>query len=186
MLPLLFGLSCGTTAAGLHGELEGSLPAAPVPGPGLVEALQVEMTWLKKTLQRENSELRLENKEIKKELAEIKNNSGQDLVIQETLNMINSMNATMHEMDARLSLAGERTAVCGYNQNLFISNTSRLNFDRVYEEVDSTGGHLDAATGKFTAGRSGIYYISVETAINLDDGEWVFGDLKTTSGMVQS
>ena len=109
-----------------------------------------------------------------------------DVLLLQAFSMINNINATMHEMDARLSLAGERTAVCGYNQNLFISNTSRLNFDRVYEEVDSTGGHLDAATGKFTAGRSGIYYISVETAINLDDGEWVFGDLKTTSGMVQS
>ena len=216
MLPLLFGLSCGTAA--LHVELDG----APEPVADLVHALQVEITLMATTLQKENSELRSENQEIKNELSEIKNkislleqgqllnaievrsseddiqqnkidiidlriNDGQqEVVIRETLNMIDNMNTTIDELEDRLALAEERTAVCGYIQNLDISSTSRLNFDRVYDEVDSTaaGGHLDAATGKFTAGRAGIYYISVETAIFLDDGEWVFGDLKTTSGML--
>ena len=222
MLPLLFGLSRGNAPVPVAGLVAGSLSAASVPVADLVQALQVEMTSMKKTLQRENSELRLENEEIRKELSDMKNrishleqgqlanarevrsceddiqrnkidiidlginNDQQEVGIQETLTMISTINATVHELDDRLSLAEQRTAVCGFTQNFVISNVSRLNFDRVYYEVDSptAGGHLDAATGKFTAGRAGIYYISVETAIFLDDGEWVFGDLKTSSGMV--
>ena len=73
MLPFLFGLSRGNAPVPVAGLVEGSLSAASVPVADLVQALQVEMTSMKKTLQRENSELRLENEEIRKELSDMKN-----------------------------------------------------------------------------------------------------------------
>ena len=49
-------------------------------------------------------------------------------------------------------------------------------------EVDSTGEGSLAYNGFFSAGVAGIYFVSLETTVGLDDNEDLFGELVTSSG----
>lgn len=109
-----------------------------------------------------------------------------DVLLLQAFSMINNINATMHgemdNIDQRLTMVEERTAVCGYLESTFFSHSTTLNFDRIYDEVDSTGEGSLAYNGYFSAGVAGIYFVTLETTVGLDDGEDLFGELVTSSG----
>ena len=94
---------------------------------------------------------------------------------------IKTIKSEIEVIDGRLSKSVERTAVCGYLASKGFTSSTILNYDRVYDEVDSTGGSLNL-NGYFTAGIEGIYYVTLETLVDIDDGEYLHGVLETSSG----
>jgi len=83
-------------------------------------------------------------------------------------------------LDGRLSLAEKRTAVCGYQERLSFTSYATLTFERVYDEVHS-GGVLEES-GYFTAQITGVYFVTLKTSVELDDGETLNGYLTLSSG----
>merc|ERR1740128_823747 len=84
------------------------------------------------------------------------------------------------ELDGRLSLAEMRTAVCGYRYSVSFSSSATLTFQRVYDEVNS-GGVLEES-GYFTATIEGVYLVTLNAKVELDNNEDLFGFLKLSSG----
>merc|ERR1719239_944931 len=95
---------------------------------------------------------------------------------------VNTITADIAAMDGRLSKAEVRSAICGNKKKLEFSSSTTLTFDRVYDEVDSsTGGELQT-DGYFTAGVAGIYFIKLETSVQLDQYEELHVYLVLSSG----
>merc|ERR1719341_2864099 len=95
---------------------------------------------------------------------------------------VNTITADIAAMDGRLSKAEVRSAICGNKKKLEFSSSTTLTFDRVYDEVDSsTGGELQT-DGYFTAGVAGIYFITLETSVQLDQYEELHVYLVLSSG----
>jgi len=95
---------------------------------------------------------------------------------------VNTITADITVMDGRLSKAEKREAACGYKGYLKFSDPTTLTFDRVYDEVDFSSGGVMQTNGVFTAGVAGIYFITLETTVGLDNGEILHGDLMLSSG----
>merc|ERR1719341_2242182 len=95
---------------------------------------------------------------------------------------VNAITADIAAIDGRLSKAEVRSAICGNKKKLEFSSSTTLTFDRVYDEVDSsTGGELQT-DGYFTAGVAGIYFITLETSVQLDQYEELHVYLVLSSG----
>merc|ERR1719239_1774999 len=82
---------------------------------------------------------------------------------------VNTITADIAAMDGRLSKAEKRESACGYKEEMTFSGSTTLTFDRVYDEVDSSSGGELQTDGSFKAGAAGIYFITLETTVNLND-----------------
>jgi len=91
-----------------------------------------------------------------------------------------AIEASVTTIDERLSKAEERTALCGYQVSMSFSASTTLDFERVYNEVDSTNGTL-GVDGIFKAGIAGIYFVTLEATVGLEDSH-LYGYLDTSSG----
>jgi len=95
---------------------------------------------------------------------------------------VNTITADIAAMDGRLSKAEKRESACGYKEEMTFSGSTTLTFDRVYDEVDSSSGGELQTDGSFKAGAAGIYFITLETTVNLNDGEYLRGYLRLSTG----
>jgi len=95
---------------------------------------------------------------------------------------IGEITADIGEIDERLSKAEMREATCGYQLQFGFSSPGTLTFDRVYDEVDSSSGGELQTNGFFTAGITGIYFITLETTASLDKDHLLYVVLELSSG----
>jgi len=99
---------------------------------------------------------------------------------EDLLKKIEDIQKEVDSIDGRLNKTEKRTAVCGFRDELTFSKETTLTFERVYDEVNS-GGVLEDS-GYFTAQITGVYLVTLETAVRLHNGEYLFGYLKLSSG----
>merc|ERR1719341_2901116 len=96
---------------------------------------------------------------------------------------VGKIKTEVNSIDERLNKKEMRKAVCGYKNSLDFKSDTTLTFDRVYDEVDSSSGEGTLEkNGYFKAGVTGIYFITLETSVGLNEGEWLHGYLKLSSG----
>jgi len=89
----------------------------------------------------------------------------------------------INSFDGRLRKTEKRDAVCGYKSQVDgISSATTLIFDRVYDEVDSSSGGKLETNGNYTAGVEGVYYVTLELGVSINDGESLRAELKLSSG----
>merc|ERR1719341_1279360 len=106
------------------------------------------------------------------DIIDLRINDVQDMQIGQMLNQINIINTTLNgeivklderlekqltNVEERLTNVEARQAVCGYSGLTYfeVANPTGLQFDRVYDEVDSSSGGELNAYGEFTAGVAG-------------------------------
>jgi len=94
---------------------------------------------------------------------------------------ISKINTEVDSIDGRLIKTEKQYAVCGYKSDVKFSTATILTFDKIYEEVDSSGGKLEE-NGTFKAGVAGTYFVTIESGVALHDKEKLRGHLKLSSG----
>merc|ERR1711872_480712 len=80
------------------------------------------------------------------------------------------------------------TAICGYQERVLWPHGSEglMDYDRIYEEVNDGGSEFDKKTGRFTAGQSGVYLVSVSANSGFTNNDaYLTMFLRTSSGKYQ-
>jgi len=82
------------------------------------------------------------------------------------------------------------SALCAYQYNVGGGNNGLSGnivvYERYYLETNGANSSLDKSTGKFTAGKSGVYQISVSAELGATNGDEYFHvHLRTSSGRYQ-
>lgn len=85
------------------------------------------------------------------------------------------------QLDAFKGKTDSKSAICGYRQRIDGRGNNRIIFDTVHVEANDIGCHLDANTGVYTAGKSGVYEVSVSFGVvDLFDNGELFVHLKSS------
>merc|ERR1712212_1136941 len=80
------------------------------------------------------------------------------------------------------------TAICGYQERVLWPHGGEglMDYDRIYEEVNDGGSEFDKKTGRFTAGQSGVYLVSVSANSGFTNNDaYLTLFLRTSSGKYQ-
>jgi len=98
---------------------------------------------------------------------------------------VDSLEADVNALSNKIEEDGAKEAICGYQDK--VNNTNQtITFDTVHVERNDNGGSLNKESGIFTAGRAGVYAVSLSATT----GETKFTSalsvrLRTSSGRYQ-
>merc|ERR1719239_1469901 len=95
---------------------------------------------------------------------------------------VGKIKTEVNSIDGRLNKTEVREAVCGYKESVYVSTLTNLTIDRVIDEVDSSSGGELQTDGSFKAGAAGVYFVDLEASVGLNDGEYLLGFLRLSSG----
>jgi len=165
----------------------------------IIWTLMKKIRRLSKSVKEMKAELSNRDDSIEVALAELsqKMDIKDDSIKAEVAQLGEQMNIKDNSIEKSLAAMNDKTinienaikdneAQCGYRHLVNTTNSQTLTFDKVYVEVNDNGGYLNKQTGRFTAGKAGIYEVtlSLGTAYTVNkSGMYIY--LKTSSGRYQ-